>query len=290
MARTTTQPARYADIPAAQLPGSIVKLERRLADILEVPAPADNDEVGLRAEAICTRSNELYREIFGPDSLQAREAYTHTTTFYLMYGPTPWGENLGAFEGARRRVAARIETTIALLKEKLAEVGSAAPSAPPSAPADAGPANGPVFLVHGHDSPAKVEVARVLERAGLEVTILHEQPNRGATIIEKLERHGGAAGFAVVLLTPDDHGGPMPVLASRSRPRARQNVLLELGWFAGKLGRDRVCALKKGDIEVPSDFSGVGYVDMDDRGAWKAELLKELDGAGYTVDWRKGMA
>lgn len=61
-------------------------------------------------------------------------------------------------------------------------------------------------------------------------------------------------------------------------------------WFAGKLGRRRVCALRKGNVEMPSDFAGVGYTDMDDRGAWKAELLKELEAAGYTVDWKKALA
>jgi predicted nucleotide-binding protein len=61
-------------------------------------------------------------------------------------------------------------------------------------------------------------------------------------------------------------------------------------WLAGKLGRDRVCALVKGDVEIPSDFAGVAYTEMDDRGAWKGELLRELSAAGYTVDWAKAMA
>jgi predicted nucleotide-binding protein len=121
----------------------------------------------------------------------------------------------------------------------------------------------------------------------LRTVILHEQANAGRTIIEKFEDHGGEVGFAVVLLTPDDVGG---IPSAQLKPRARQNVIAEMGWFAGKLGRNRVCVLKKGDIEVPSDFAGVGYVDMDDRGAWKAELLKELAAAGYAVDWAKAMA
>ena len=60
-------------------------------------------------------------------------------------------------------------------------------------------------------------------------------------------------------------------------------------WFAGRLGRDRVCALKRGDLEIPSDFAGVVYTDMDQRGAWKAALLRELANAGYTVDWPKAL-
>jgi predicted nucleotide-binding protein len=144
-----------------------------------------------------------------------------------------------------------------------------------------------VFIVHGQDSPAKIEVARLIERAGLNAVILHEQSNEGRTIIEKFEKHGGSAGFAVVLLTPDDVGGPD---REHLQPRARQNVIGEMFWFAGKLGRQRVCALKKGDVEMPSDFAGVGYTKMDDRGAWKIDLLKELKAAGYEVDWGKALA
>ena len=99
-----------------------------------------------------------------------------------------------------------------------------------------------VFIVHGRDVPAKVEAARLIERAGLEAVILHEQPNSGKTIIEKFEAHGGSAGFAVVLLTPDDVGG---LDRDHLNPRARQNVIGEMFWFAGKLGRDRVCALRR---------------------------------------------
>jgi predicted nucleotide-binding protein len=101
------------------------------------------------------------------------------------------------------------------------------------------------------------------------------------------QSHGGAAGFAVVVITPDDVGGPR---RADLKPRARQNVIGEMFWFAGRLGRNRVYALKKGDVELPSDFSGVGYTDMDGAGAWKAELLRELEAAGYSIDWPKALA
>jgi predicted nucleotide-binding protein len=121
----------------------------------------------------------------------------------------------------------------------------------------------------------------------LNPVILHEQPHAGRTIIEKFEDHGGSAGFAVVLVTPDDVGGPD---RDHLRPRARQNVIGEMFWFAGRLGRKRVCVLVKGDVEMPSDIAGVGYAIMDDHGAWKSVLLKELDAAGYSVDWKKALA
>jgi predicted nucleotide-binding protein len=134
---------------------------------------------------------------------------------------------------------------------------------------------------------ARRKCARFIERAGLRAVILHEQPNAGRTIIEKFEDHGGSAGFAVVLLTPDDVGGPD---SDHLQPRARQNVIGEMFWFAAKLGRHRVCALRKGNVEVPSDFAGIVYIDMDERGAWKPDLLKELVAAGYRIDWAKAMA
>jgi predicted nucleotide-binding protein len=131
-------------------------------------------------------------------------------------------------------------------------------------------------------------VARLVERAGLEAVILHEQINGGRTIIQKFEDHGSAAGFAIVIMTPDDVGG---LDKDSLQPRARQNVIGEMFWFAGRLGRERVCALKKGAIEVPTDFAGVGYVDMDASGAWKKDVLRELEHAGYkNLDWQKALA
>ena len=126
-----------------------------------------------------------------------------------------------------------------------------------------------------------------MERLGYEAVILHEQPNEGRTIIEKFEKHGEAAGFAVVLLTPDDIGGPKGTTTEHLRERARQNVVAELFYFIGKLGRSRVCALKKGDIEVPSDFAGVVYTTMDSGGGWKQELAKEMHAAGMLIDFNK---
>lgn len=140
-----------------------------------------------------------------------------------------------------------------------------------------------VFIVHGRDGEAREAVARFLEKIGFEAIILHEQANQGRTVIEKVEAHGDV-GFAVVLLTPDDEGctkGCAP------EPRARQNVLLELGYFIGRLGRNRVCALKRGKLEIPSDFAGVVWEKMDDGPGWKLALARELNAAGHNVDLNK---
>lgn len=142
-----------------------------------------------------------------------------------------------------------------------------------------------VFVVHGHDEEAKQSVARCLEKLELEAIILHEQPNQGRTIIEKFEDYADV-GFAAVLLTPDDIGAAKDDTGNL-RPRARQNVVFELGFFVGRLGRQRVCALHKGDVEIPSDFAGVLWVPMDPEGAWRFKLGQEIKAAGLDVDLNK---
>lgn len=139
-----------------------------------------------------------------------------------------------------------------------------------------------IFIVHGHDEVSKLGLARMLENdLQLKAVILHEQPNQGKTIIEKLERYSSGPGYAIVILTPDDVGGENkepPVLS----PRPRQNVVLELGYFIGKLGRDRVCVLHKGNVEIPSDISGVLFIQFKESiNEVYFELTKELKHAGF---------
>lgn len=148
-----------------------------------------------------------------------------------------------------------------------------------------------VFLVHGQDEEAKAIVARFLSGCGLEPIILHEQPNGGRTIIEKFESQADV-GFAVILMTPDDVGGlrtGSEIASDELRARARQNVILELGYFVGHLGRSRVAALKKGDVELPSDIAGVVWTPMDTADAWKMSLVRELKNAGYEFDVAKAL-
>ena len=144
-----------------------------------------------------------------------------------------------------------------------------------------------IFIIHGRDDETKQTVARFLEHLDLKPIILHEQPNQGRTIIEKFEQHA-QAGFAVVLLTPDDVGALQEGTANL-KPRARQNVIFEFGYFIGRLGRSRVCALTKGDIEIPSDYDGVIYIPMDDAGGWRMKLVKELKSAGIDVDANRAL-
>lgn len=140
-----------------------------------------------------------------------------------------------------------------------------------------------VFIVHGRDDLARVEVSRFIENLGLEAIILHEQANAGMTIIEKIERYTNDADFALVLYTPCDQGRGYHERNSPPKNRARQNVVFEHGYLMAKLGRENVCALVKGDVETPNDISGVAYVLHDENGAWKMKVVTELRGCGYSV-------
>jgi CheY-like chemotaxis protein len=140
-----------------------------------------------------------------------------------------------------------------------------------------------VFLVHGHDEAAKEIVARCIERLGVQVIILHEQPSAGRTIIEKLEDYADASDFAVVLLSPDDFGGSQRQ-PRHKRPRARQNVVFELGYFIGKLGRHKVWTLSREEVEIPSDYHGVLYLPMDPGGGWRRKLEQEMRHAGVDIN------
>ncbi len=140
-----------------------------------------------------------------------------------------------------------------------------------------------VFIVHGHDKEAKLEVARTLENGEFEAIILHEQADKGLTIFEKIEEYTDVA-YAIVLYTECDIGRAKNIPADKEQHRARQNVVFEHGYLIAKLGRGRVSALVKGDVETPSDISGILYIPMDTAGAWKMHLAKNMQAAGLSVD------
>lgn len=145
-----------------------------------------------------------------------------------------------------------------------------------------------VFLVHGRDDAAKNEVALFLRAIGLEPIILHLRPNGGRHLLTKFTEESEGAGFAVVLMTPDDEGGLNG--GGDRRFRARQNVVFELGFFIGKLGPASVAALIKGEVEKPSDFDGIGYIIFDSGGRWKTDLARELHYAKVPFDPAKALS
>ncbi len=138
-----------------------------------------------------------------------------------------------------------------------------------------------VFIVHGHNELLKQSVARLIEKQGLEAVILHEQPNRGAAIIEKFESNKDV-GAAISLFTSDDIGRKKDSADEKSR--ARQNVVFETGYFMGCLGRNKVIIIAEENVELPSDMSGIVYTNSN---AWEVEVLKELKAIGFPIDFNK---
>lgn len=151
---------------------------------------------------------------------------------------------------------------------------------PPSQVADGSFNKKQVFIVHGHDEIAKLDVVNFVISLGLEPIILHMQASSGMTIIEKIEYYSNV-GFGIVLYTPCDVGQKVGELTGQHR--ARQNVVFEHGYLIGKLSRPRVSAVVKGSVETPNDISGVVYVDMDSAGSWQEQLKVEMRGVGYHV-------
>ncbi|MBF1381639.1 nucleotide-binding protein [Porphyromonas sp.] len=142
-----------------------------------------------------------------------------------------------------------------------------------------------VFIVHGHDNLARLEVANFIKSLGLKDIVLNEQASSGKTIIEKIEEYSDV-GFAIVLYTPCDVGASQRQ-KDQLRSRARQNVVFEHGYLMAKIGRKNVCPLVKGDIETPNDISGVVYIKMDEGDGWKLAVAKEMKKSGYDVDLNK---
>ena len=134
-----------------------------------------------------------------------------------------------------------------------------------------------VFIVHGHDGELKQKVARLLEKQGIEAVILSEQPNQGMTIIEKIEAYSEGVDAAICLFTPDDE-------MKDGTKRARENVVLETGYFIGKIGREKTIVIVADGVMNLSDLKGIVYVS--DKN-WELDVLKELREIGYSVDFNK---
>ena len=252
-------------------------LKKQLAALNELRGKnhrnADADE-----RAWTNLTNNILAHGFGENSNNVRQLQdAHNTGMFYHSGMT---------EGDLQQIfLERLDSLGAVVKSSLDElelmgVSETVPSVRRGAVIKSDSRN--VFLVHGHDDAMKESVARFLEKLDLRPIILHEQPNKGRTVIEKFEAHSDV-GFAVVLLTPDDVGGLASSPDKLSR-RARQNVILELGYFIGKLGRAKVCALYKEGVEIPSDIHGVLYVPYDAGNGWRLKLASEIKAAGLAVD------
>lgn len=150
--------------------------------------------------------------------------------------------------------------------------------------------NKKVFVVYGHDKTARNQLQRLLEELNLEPIFLDNQPIGGRTVIEQLMEYIPCANFGIVLMTPDDIGCPKNE-QDQPQPRARQNVVLELGMLLMKFGRSRTAILlKEADppIEKPSDINGILYLPYkDDVFEIKQKLIREMNSKGYEMEQSK---
>lgn len=288
--RKPPPPPAQANLTVDQMRKGIARLERVVSEIEAFDATKLIKRWTPEQKALEATIAGTLTSVFGHDTVEYRR-YSRATKLdhgsvlmSLGGGPRDNSHEARQYVAEGKVEAVQIlRSAINWLHDEIADDAETAP-AEESARAAAAPSRN-IFIVHGHDEAARQTVARFIERIGLEAIILSEQANQGRTVIEKIEAHGDV-GFAVVLLTPDDVGGKG---ADSLRPRARQNVLLELGYFIALLGRERVCTLAKGDLEIPTDFAGVVWEPLDHGGAWKTALARELKAAGYPVDWNKVM-
>jgi len=142
---------------------------------------------------------------------------------------------------------------------------------------------GTVFVVHGEDDEGKNAVATYIEKLGLKVVVLHEQRSAGKTIIEILDRNAAISDYAVVILTSDDSGVSKKNTEDTTL-QTRLNVMLELGYFCGALGKKRVSVLTKAGVYFPGDFLGVESTLFDPGGNWQLSLARDMKSAGLSFD------
>jgi predicted nucleotide-binding protein len=287
MARRQTPPVKHpAELNVGQLQTGIARLSKVLERVTQFDPQSVTEQHNIpHVEQLSAAIDDALVRTFGADTLDY-DRYRHASEF--NNGPFNYAYDVPIREVhqslARSKASniALLEQAVETLNERLAEAGPLSISGG-NAPSASAIDSRKVFVVHGHDEGAREAVARFLEKIGLEAVILHEKANQGRTVIEKVEAHSDV-GFAVVLLTPDDEGC---LKGGTLQPRPRQNVLLELGYFIGKLTRKRVCTLKVGELEIPSDWRGVVDEPFDNGGGWKQTLARELEAADYEIDWNK---
>jgi predicted nucleotide-binding protein len=269
-----------AQLTPQQMVAGIERLKRRLLEVQSFDPQSVTDQHNAPAlDVLEAAVDDALVRTFGGETLDY-ERYKYAKDFdrgpFNYMHQVPPNKFQASISRSKDSSVALLGQAIRSLEEQLEEHASRSPATQEAA-APATSSSRKVFVVHGHDEGAREAMARFLERIELEAIILHEQADQGFTIIEKFDTYAKQVGFAVVLLTPDDLGGP--ALADAPVARARQNVIFELGYFVGKLGRGRACLLRKGAVEIPSDLYGVIYTDMDAANGWKLKLVKELKAA-----------
>lgn len=285
--RAVPDKPQAADLTIDGMRLGIERLNRRIADVEAFEPSKITKRFSPDVEALQTAIDETLGRVFGHGTIEYNRysgaARLDQGPFIMGDDPTV-GEVREWLNDGKSSTLTMLRQAVKSLEEDLLDRGRQVVT--PATSAHKSPVDPrKVFIVHGHGGEVRETVARYLSQLDLLPVILHEQPNKGRTIITKFREEAADIGFAVVLMTPDDHGGKA---GEATRPRARQNVVFELGFFIGALGPERVVALVQGDVEKPSDFDGVVYVSLD-NGHWKIDLAKELKAANFPIDFNKVM-
>ncbi|RWN34175.1 MAG: nucleotide-binding protein [Mesorhizobium sp.] len=278
MARTPTPKApTQARLSADELRRGINRLTKRLEEVKALnPEEMQGDDPAPLTRPLSAAIEASLAETFGVDTVEYDRYHRASYFNYTinMMQRTPRGTIVNDLKRERQKSIDLLTAAINLMKDRLDESEDAPPvTARPAKAIDAKK----VFVVHGHDEAVRETVARFVDQIGLTPVILHEQANKGRTIISKFRDEAASVGFAIVLVTPDDGDRP------------RQNVIFELGFFLGALGPEHVVAIVKQPVTTPSDYDGVVYVPYDGGGGWRIALAKEMQAAGYKIDWNTVM-
>jgi predicted nucleotide-binding protein len=303
---------------------AMAKLRRRVADLEAFDPNRIENRQDPSIEALSKAIDGTLLEVFGADTPEYQRyaaAKLLDAAPFLLNG-TPISLVRTGLEQGKTTAIALLDQAIAAFEEAIAEgkaltARPAAPAAQPASPPAAAPVAEPtpsimrkpdapgaapaaaapaaskeaagsarrdVLVVCGHDTVVSGEVARFLRKAELDAILMHEQGSEALTDVERLERHSGV-GFVVVLLPPDEETAAPD---GAHRPRGRAALVAELYYFAGKLGRGRVCALTTSETSAPQ-VSGVSYAVYDPYEGWQKWLLKALEEADYHIDWGKAL-
>lgn len=254
-----------------------IELVEELRSIFTTLRECDYEQL----DEACLKAKLYVKKIFGKDS-EYLDMIASVSFSPMIYIDDDYTNNLNSLEAWRSGISS-MKNIIKTMKTELELQENTTNNDNPKILGQ------DIFIVHGHDETMKLEVARTLEHMGIKPVILHEQADKGRSIMEKLVDESQRAGFAVILLSPDDCGYSCQADESERKTRARQNVILELGYFIGKLGKDRVMTLYKEDcnFEFPTDVAGILYKKYEPNGVWRFELGRELNAAGYQIDLNK---
>jgi predicted nucleotide-binding protein len=292
--RSEPAPLEIRRFTPAEAERAVTRLKSRMSEVRALAEPKPVHRKDPKVENAEKRIKSTILEVFGENSPEYRDHQYHHITAGRPIRAVGYGEDPRQYDRERQQdFEEGLPRTMSMLESLIQTVEERTDADPtmvetPGADRPAKDTN-KVFVVHGRREGPRQAVARFIDQLGYIPIILQEQASEGRTVIEKFERHSEDVAFAVVLLTGDDRGGLAEAEPATYLPRARQNVILELGYFIGALGRRLACVLHEPGVEIPSDFHGVVYVPLDDGGAWRLLLAKEMKAAGLDIDLNRAL-